>query len=124
MAERVTIQQLQEMQRKMSDRITAMEHAVNAMVLAVTQLFGDSVPAKLKKVADRIEENEEGDGAEDDAVIIKPKTVIRLLILLIDFICVPFEIRLLIPLYIIGSYEATLPLVQHNPLAIRLLIPL
>lgn len=68
MATTVTLEQLQDVQRKMSDRIEGMEEKVDAMFLACTKLFGEAVPAHLKNIADKIEEEKASKG-----VIVKEK---------------------------------------------------
>lgn len=65
MASFATIEELKEVQRKMTERITLMEQAIHTMFTAVTHLFGDNVPAKLKDFAKAFEEN-------DGDVVVKP----------------------------------------------------
>lgn len=72
MAASASFEQLQEVQRKMSERIEVMEEKVDAMFLACTKLFGDAVPHQLKVIAEKIEVDSAKNSGE---VVMKEKKV-------------------------------------------------
>lgn len=73
MAEKASIESMQEAQKKMAEQIALMERTVHSVFRAITQLFGDKVPAYLKKLADEWEQID-----TSDDVIVKTAKVMLL----------------------------------------------